>query len=107
MRQKITFYSDSKSSIHDFPELDRYEWNDIHNEMNLEANLVIPLCPATMIGFSRLVKIKYYVIVDGYVTGCHMFPFIMFPITVGTFPLSDEVAQIGKFIILYLLLAGV
>lgn len=96
LRQKLTFFSDNKSmNVHDFPEFDRYEWKDVRSEVALKADLVVPTCPATMIGMSKLIKLKYFVIVDGEVTGCHLFPDIMFPITVGTVPLSDEVPQNG------------
>lgn len=75
MKQKITFYSDlNLSKIHDTTEFDKYEWN---SEMNLEAQLVIPPCPVTMIRNSKLIKVKYFVEISGY-AGCHLFP-IYFP----------------------------
>lgn len=86
--QKIKFYSDKNTSISRINEFDRFEWKDIQNEMTLEASLNVPECLASM--NTRVIKIKYVVRVDASTSGCHLFPFISFPITIGTVPIREE-----------------
>lgn len=94
--QKIKFSSNHKTSINSIIKFDRFEWKNIENEMSLEGSLIIPQCPPTSIGDSRLVRTTYFVNVRGKLSGCHLFPVILFPITIGTIPLREEIHQFSE-----------